>query len=61
MDSVCELLKCISAIGAIYANLRTENIMIKLNAAKDKIEEIKFMNFGYMVEIESSEAMCIPD
>lgn len=49
------LLKAVSSIGAMYSNLRTENIMIKLNAAKDKIEDVKFMSFGYLVKIENAE------
>lgn len=50
----------ISNIGAVYANLRIENILIKLDR-NNKIENVKFINFCVMKEIESMDHMAIPE
>lgn len=44
MTYMCQLLKGVADIGALYGNLRTENTLIKLS--KDKtIDDVKFINF----------------
>ena len=48
-------------IGAMYGNLRAENILLKLNEAKNKVECVKFLNFGYLLQIDNLENMRIPD
>ena len=45
----------------MYGNLRAENIMIKFDLAKSKIEQIKFLSFGSIVQIEEADSILIPD
>lgn len=60
MTYMCQLLKGVADIGAIYGNLRTENTLIKLS--KDRtIECVKFLNFEVLKEIESADDIAIPD
>lgn len=59
--TICSLLKNIADIGAMYGNVRTENIMIKLDLAKTKIESIKFLSFGHIVQIEEADSILIPE
>lgn len=47
--------------GAVYGNLRIENILVKLDTAKTKVEGIKFLNVGNVIEIESAQNIVIPD
>lgn len=54
-------MKNIADTGAMYGNLRTENIVIKLSRDKKKIEGVKFLNFGHLVEIEQADKISIPD
>lgn len=51
----------VASIGAMYGNLRPENIMIKLNPQETKIEVIKFISFRYMCDIEDADNIVIPD
>ena len=61
IQSICYLLKSLSNKGMLYGNLRTENILLKLNYYKDKIENIKYLSFGSLTPIEESEKMNIPN
>lgn len=45
----------------MYGNLRTENIVIKLSRDNKKIEGVKFLNFGHLIEIEEADRIAIPD
>lgn len=45
----------------MYGNLRTENIIIKINPKKKVIENTKFINFGCLVDIEQADNILIPD
>lgn len=45
----------------MYGNLRTENVIVKLSRDMKKIEDVKFINFGYLIEIEDSDRIRIPD
>lgn len=58
---ICTLLKNIADTGAMYGNLRTENIIIKMSRDNKKIEGVKFINFGHLIEIEEADAIAIPD
>ena len=49
ISEVCRMLQIVSKIGAIYGNLRLENILLKFNLSKYKIEGVKFLNFGSVV------------
>lgn len=57
---MCSLLKGVADIGAIYGNLRTENVLIKLGK-DDDIESVKFINFHTLKEIETADHIAIPD
>lgn len=61
MLKICTLLKNIAHIGAMYGNLRTENILIKLSPNKKQIKNVKFLQFGHLIKIEDAENICIPD
>lgn len=50
---ICVLLRNIEAIGSMHFNLRLENIAIKFN--KNSVEDIKFLGFGHLTEIEEAE------
>lgn len=45
----------------MYGNLRTENVIVKLSRDKKKIEDVKFINFGNLIEIEDADRIQIPD
>lgn len=47
--------------GAIYGNLRAESILIKFDHRRTCIEEIKYLNFYQVIEIEDAANMIIPD
>ena len=55
------MLKCIADNGMLYGNLRTENILIKMNKCMHRIDTIKYLSFGTLSSIEDSEKMHIPD
>ena len=38
IDSICDVLKMIADIGAMYGNLRVENLIIKMDNAKSTIK-----------------------
>lgn len=57
----CHFLKNVADAGAVYGNLRIENILVKLDTAKTKVEGIKFLNVGHVIEIESAQNIVIPD
>lgn len=61
IQTICELLKMIADIGAMYGNLRIENIIIKLDRSKKKILSVKFLGFGSLINIEDSDSIRIPD
>ena len=61
VQSICRFLKSISDIGALYGNLRTENILLMLNRQQTKIISMKYLSFGTLVAIEDSEKMLYPD
>lgn len=50
----CSFLKNVSESGAIYGNLRSENLLIKFNNTRTKIERIKFLCFGHVTEVDSA-------
>ena len=58
---ICTLLKSISDIGAMYGNLRAENILIELTPNKTKIKNVKFLNFVHLIEIKDAERICVPE
>lgn len=60
INTICELLKTIADIGAIYGNLRIENIIIKLNHTATKILSVKFLGFGSIIKIEDSDQILVP-
>ena len=45
----------------MYGNLRTENIIIKLDRMGKNILQVKFLGFGSLVSIEESDLIRIPD
>lgn len=45
----------------MYGNLRAENVIIKLSRDNKKIEGVKFVNFGHIIEIEEADKITIPD
>lgn len=57
----CQLLKCVADVGAMFGNVRTENILFKLSIDGQRIEGYKFMSFGPVIEIEDAENINIPD
>lgn len=62
LRSACDFLKNIEDIGAMYANLRTENVIIMFDGpAKNDIVGIKFLNLGHMISIEDSEYLRPPE
>ena len=48
VTSICKLLQLIANIGALYGNLRIENILVKLSRNLQSIEQVKFINLGYL-------------
>lgn len=61
IKTICELLENISNIGTMYANLRLENIVIRIDENKTRIEGMKFLSFGHLISIEDSEKLTVPD
>lgn len=55
------MLKTVNNIGMVYANLRLENILVKLTKDKQSIEDVRFINFGSLAIIEDAEMINIPD
>ena len=52
----------VAGIGALYGNLRTENVLVRLSRDLKSVEEVRFINFGYLVSIETVDTMLIiPD
>jgi len=51
----------VADIGALYGNLRTENIILILDKQQSKILDVRFLGFGSITYIEGSEAMQIPE
>ena len=51
MTRISRFLKAFVDIGAIYGNLRTENILIKLSR-KNTIENVKFLRSAKVTEID---------
>lgn len=45
----------------MYGNLRLENILIKLNDAQSKIEDVKFINFGNIIKFDEADKVHIPE
>lgn len=46
IHKVCLFLAKLKEIGLIYGNLRPENIVIKFDKYKSRIERVKFIDFG---------------
>ena len=51
----------VARVGAIYGNLRVENIVIKIDKTKKTILSTKFLNFGSLIKIEDADKIRIPD
>ena len=51
----------VARVGAIYGNLRVENIVIKIDKTKKTILSTKFLNFGCLIKIEDVDKIRIPD
>lgn len=43
------MLQLVENTGAIYGNLRAENILLKMSGDMKKVEKLKFLNFGHLV------------
>lgn len=61
MQKSCEFLELVSGMGYIYGNLRAENIIIQLNRAGNKIEQVKFINFGSAIKMENAANIVMPE
>ena len=48
-------------IGAVYGNLRIENLLIKMSKDQTKIKAVKFLHFGHLVRLEEVENIFIPE
>jgi len=58
--NICLFLDNMSDLGMIYGNLKAENIMIKLNKDKTQIQNVKFIDFGTVVNIDNTSEMLMP-
>lgn len=45
----------------MYGNLRTENLILKLDPLSENIEDVKFLSFGNIFKIDSADQMVIPE
>lgn len=45
----------------MYGCLRTENIFIKLDKKQKYIEDIRFLSFGHMIDLDDAFNMIIPE
>ena len=61
INTICELLKVIADIGAMYGNLRCENVIIKLDKGMKSIISVKFLSFGTLTNIEDADKISLPD
>lgn len=50
----------LDSIGAIYCQLRPENIVLFFNEDQTKIENVKFLSFGNLTLVENAENILIP-
>lgn len=48
------------SVDAVYANLRPENILIKFDRFKSRIDSIKFIDFGSTTSIGSRDKIILP-
>ena len=61
IHTISFLLNKVADIGALYGNLRTENIILILDKQNTKILDIRFLGFGSITYIEESDEMHIPE
>ena len=51
----------VADIGALYGNLRTDNIILILDTKQTNIIDVRFLGFGNITYIEDSEEIHIPE
>lgn len=61
LSQICEVLRLVENTGSIYGNLRAENIILKMSLDKKNIDQVKFLNFGHLIQIDDAEKFRIPD
>lgn len=54
IQSICYFLDQIADMRMIYGNIKPENIMIKFDEKNEKIENVKFINFGAVIQLENA-------
>lgn len=52
MLKICQFLQKLREIDMVYGNLRPENILIKFDRFKSRIESIKLIDFGSTTEFD---------
>lgn len=60
MLKICQFLQKLREIDMVYGNLRPENILIKFDRFKSRIESIKLLDFGSTTDFESIHQMIMP-
>ena len=60
ITKVCKLINMLTEAGIMYANLRVENVMLKMKPNMKEIEGIRFLNFGNIVKFDGIDKICIP-
>lgn len=55
IKTLCELLSILEGAGAVCANLRPENILIKFNDEQSKIENVKFIGLKNLVSAKEAQ------
>ena len=60
MHKICVFLTKLTEMGVLYGNLRPENILIKFDKYKSRIEQVKFIDFGCVTDAENVNSMVLP-
>ena len=48
---ICLFLKKMDQNGLAYANLRVENMLVRFDKYKSRIEQVKFIDFGSVTRV----------
>ena len=60
IHKICQFLKKLDDKGLVYGNLRAENIMVKFDRYRSRIEQIRFLDFGCSTTRQDLGEMVLP-
>ena len=61
ISHICLLLKATNNIGAMFGNLRLENIIVMMDRSKRLILKIGFIGFEYLTRCDEPKCLRLPD